>query len=91
MDMDTAIAPNPTLASIFLSDMLSTEQAADLLGVPKRVLAVWRNVRVGPPFVTLRRGAIGYPAAGVRKFLRQREAWKRERQNPRAGKQKRKF
>ena len=85
-NVDAAIAPNPALASIFLSEMLTTEQAAELLGVTKFMLAVWRSVQVGPPFVTLKRGAIGYPPEGVKKFLRQREAWKQERQNPRARK-----
>jgi hypothetical protein len=89
-DVDTAIRLNPALASVFLSEMLSTEQAADLLGVSRRVLAVWRQFQVGPAFVTLKRGRIGYPPEGVKRFLRDRERRKQERenqrQNPRTGK-----
>lgn len=85
-DIETAIAPNPATVSVFLSEMLTTEQASELLGVSKRVLAVWRTVQVGPPFMTLKRGAIGYPPEGVKSFLRKRLRWKEERENPRAGK-----
>ncbi len=85
-DVDAAIAPNPVIASIFLSEMLTTEQASDLLGVPKRVLAVWRQFRVGPPFVTLKKGAIAYPPESVKSFLRERLRRKQERENQRAGK-----
>lgn len=84
-DVDAAIAPNPAIASVFLSEMLTTEQAAMLLGVPKRVLAVWRQFRFGPAFVTLKRGAIGYPPQAIKDFLRKRERWKQERKNPRVG------
>ena len=87
-DGDAAIAPNPAVASIFLSEMLTTEQAADLLGVPKRLLAAWRNFQVGPPFVTLKRGAIGYPPEGVKQFLRERERRKQERENHRVEKRR---
>jgi hypothetical protein len=89
-EVDAAIRPNPALASVFLSEMLSTEQAADLLGVSRRVLAVWRQFQAGPAFVTLKGGHIGYPPEGVKRFLRERQKRKQERQNerqnPRAGK-----
>ncbi len=85
-DVDAAIAHNPVIASIFLSEMLTTEQVSDLLGVPKRFLAVWRQFHIGPPFVTLKRGAIGYPPEGVKNFLRDRERRKQEKDIPRARK-----
>jgi hypothetical protein len=85
-DIDAAVTPNPAVASIFLSEMLTTEQAANLLGVSKRLLAVWRSVQVGPPFVTLKKGGIGYPPKSLKEFLRERERRKQERESPRGGK-----
>lgn len=85
--LDVELSPDSKFASIFTAELLTTEQAATLLGVQKRVLAVWRQFQaVGPPFVTLKKGAIGYPPEGLRNFLREREKRRQERQNPRAGK-----
>jgi len=86
LDVDAAVTPDPAIASVFLSEMLTTEEAGSLLVVSKRVLAVWRQFQLGPPFVTLKRGHIGYPPEGVKLFLRERERRRQERQNPRAGK-----
>jgi hypothetical protein len=84
--LDLDLSPESQLASIFTAELLTTEQVAIRLGTTKHVLAAWRSMRCGPPFVLRKKSAIGYPPEGVNNFLRDREKHRQERQNPRAGK-----
>lgn len=45
---------------------LTTEQAADFLGVSPRTMERWRLRRVGPSFVKLSARAIRYSSAALR-------------------------
>jgi hypothetical protein len=57
-----------TPRSSLLADYLPEKDLAAQLDVNVRTLARWRDLRIGPPFVTRGR-EIEYPIGGVREWL----------------------
>ena len=52
--------------------LLTTEQAAELLGLKACTLADWRWQRKGPPWIPLTRGCVRYDQAALEKWLADR-------------------
>ena len=53
--------------------LLTPERAAELLNVTVSTLTRWRRTEgVGPPFVRVSANRVGYPVAGVRRWVEAR-------------------
>lgn len=50
--------------------LLTTEQAAEFLGLQPCTLADWRWQRKGPPWIPLSRGCVRYDQAALEDWLR---------------------
>jgi hypothetical protein len=58
------------VASLLASELLTTQQVADVCAVSKLTLARWRAQREGPPFVTLKGGIIRYEKVAFERYLK---------------------
>lgn len=52
-----------------LEHLLTTEQAADVLGTTRRTLEAWRCVGAGPVFVKLRGRLVRYRPSDLEAFI----------------------
>ncbi len=68
---DSAIA-NLDIVSILTAELLTTQQAADIVGLTKWTLAYWRAQRLGPPFMLISRRCIRYSRAQLESWLKAR-------------------
>lgn len=58
--------------------LLSPAEAADLLFTTEGTLRNWRHRRVGPPYVLLTRGKVGYRREALLKWLEKAEVTPRQ-------------
>jgi predicted DNA-binding transcriptional regulator AlpA len=52
--------------------LITTQQAADMMGVKPSTLRNWRCAKTGPPFVQLTRRSVKYPQADIEKYVAER-------------------
>jgi excisionase family DNA binding protein len=51
-------------------DLLTVEEAAELLRVTARTLGSWRSQKIGPPFIQVTRKAVLYSRAALLEWLK---------------------
>jgi predicted DNA-binding transcriptional regulator AlpA len=52
--------------------LISTEQAADMLGAKSSTLRNWRCAKTGPPFIRITKRLVKYDQKDVEKYIAER-------------------
>ncbi len=55
-----------------MTKLLSTRQAAELIGVKPGTLRAWRCARTGPNFVALTARSVKYPLEDIQRYVAER-------------------
>jgi predicted DNA-binding transcriptional regulator AlpA len=53
-------------------NLLTTQQAADMMGVKPPTLRAWRCAKTGPPFVRLNARSVKYDEKDIEKYISER-------------------
>jgi hypothetical protein len=52
--------------------LITTKEAADMLGVKPATLRGWRCANIGPPFTRLTKASVKYAQADIEKYVAER-------------------